>query len=59
MEWIQANWKDIALTVTAVIAFASHLAALTPSPKDDVAVGWFKKLFDFIGGNYGNAKNAP
>lgn len=57
MDWITQNWKNIALTVTGIIALAAHLAALTPSPKDDEAVGYFRKIWDFIAGNYLNAKN--
>ena len=57
MEWITANWQTILLVVTGAMAMASQVAALTPSKKDDNAVGMFKKIFDFIAGNYGNAKN--
>lgn len=58
MEWVAANWQTIALLITSTIAIASHLAALTPSTADDEAVGWFKRVFDVIAGNYGNAKNS-
>ena len=57
MDWVSQNWQTIALTVTSIIALASHLAALTPTKSDDNAVGWAGKLWDFIAGNYGNAKN--
>jgi len=57
MDWISQNWQTIALIVTSTIALASHMAALTPSKNDDNAVGWAKKLWDFIAGNYWNAKN--
>lgn len=59
MDWITANWDHILLAVTSVIAIASHLAALTPTPQDDKAVHFARKLFDYIAGNYGNAKNKP
>lgn len=57
MEWIAQHWTDIAFAVTTLISIAAHAAAWTPSTKDDEAVGVFRKLWDFIAGNYGFAKN--
>lgn len=57
MDWITQNWQTIALIVTGTMAIASQLAALTPSKKDDDAVTYFRKVWAFLAGNYGNAKN--
>ena len=58
MQFISDNWQTIALFVTTTIAVASHMAALTPSTKDDAAVSMLGKLFQIIAGNYGHAKNS-
>jgi len=57
MDWVSQNWQTIALTVTTIMALASQLAALTPTKSDDNAVGWAQKLWNFLAGNYLNAKN--
>jgi hypothetical protein len=57
MDWIIANWQQILLTITSIIALAAHIAPLTPTPDDDKAVALAKKILDYIAGNYGNAKN--
>lgn len=58
MQWIIDNLEHILLAVTATIAAAAHIAALTPTPRDDEAVVWVKRVFDFLAGNYGHAKNS-
>jgi len=57
MDWLAANWEHLLVTITGIIALAAHIAPLTPTPEDDKAVAWAKKLMDFLAGNYGNAKN--
>jgi hypothetical protein len=57
MDWVLQNWQTIALTVTSIIALASHLAALTPTKSDDNAVGWLQEIWNFVAGNYLNARN--
>ena len=44
---------------TAVIAIASIIAALTPTPKDDQMIGKLYKLIDLLAVNVGKAKNKP
>ena len=56
MEYIQENWEAILSIITAVVAAASAVAALTPTPKDD---GWVKKAYkivDLLALNVGKAK---
>jgi len=57
MEYIQENWEAILSIITAVVAAASAVAALTPTPKDD---GWVKKAYkivDLLALNVGKAKD--
>lgn len=56
MEYITANYMEILSVVTAVIAAASAVAALTPTPKDDSAILWVRKIIDFLALNIFNAK---
>lgn len=42
---------------TAVVAFASTIAAVTPTPKDDEIVKKVYKVIDFLALNIGKAKD--
>lgn len=57
LERLLANKEAIWLAATTTIAAAAAIAALTPSPKDDSIVGRLRKLIDFLGLNWGFAKN--
>lgn len=57
LERLLANKDAILLAVTTTIAAAAAIAALTPSPKDDSIVAKLRKLIDFLGLNWGFAKN--
>ena len=57
MQYIQENWEGILAVLSGVIATASAVAALTPTPKDD---GWVKRLYkllDLLALNVGKAKD--
>lgn len=56
MEYITTNYMEILTAITAVIAAASAVAALTPTPKDDSAIAWVRKIIDFFALNVLNAK---
>jgi len=58
MSYLTDHWQAILLAITSVIAAASHIAALTPSTKDDEAVSAIGRIFQFLAGNYGYAKNS-
>ena len=47
---------DIITIATAVVTAASAIAAVTPTPKDDIWVGKLYKLIDFLAMNIGKAK---
>ncbi len=57
MQYIQQNWDQIALIITSVVAAASAIAALTPTPKDDTWVARAYKLIDILAINVGQAKD--
>tara|TARA_R110000744_G_scaffold9719_1_gene30937 strand:+ start:153 stop:320 length:168 start_codon:yes stop_codon:yes gene_type:complete len=48
---------DIINIITAVIASASAIAALTPTKKDDIFLSKIKPFIDIIALNFGNAKS--
>ena len=48
--------SDIANIATAVISVASIIAAVTPTPKDDVWIGKAYKFLDVLALNVGKAK---
>ncbi len=57
MSWIFENKDALISIITGVVALASAIAALTPTPKDD---GWVKKAYkvvDLLALNVGKAKD--
>ena len=57
MSWILEHKDALIGIITGVIALASAVAALTPTPKDD---GWIKKIYkvvDLLALNVGKAKD--
>jgi hypothetical protein len=57
ITWILEHKLDLINAVTAVVAAASAIAAITPTPKDD---GFLKKayvLIDWLALNIGKAKD--
>jgi hypothetical protein len=47
---------DIANIATAIIAISSIIAALTPTPKDDVWISKLYRIIDIMAVNIGKAK---
>jgi hypothetical protein len=57
ITWIIDN-KEVLLTlVTTAVTFASVIASLTPTPKDDTIVGKLYKVVDLLALNIGKAKD--
>ena len=56
ISYIIENKEQLFGVVTAVIAAASAIAALTPTPKDDTFVGKAYKIIDWLALNVFNAK---
>ena len=42
VAWIQSNWTDVVKVIAYVIAGASVVVKLTPTPKDDIILGKVK-----------------
>ena len=57
IDFVINNLDAIIATVTAVIAAASAIASLTPTPVDDGIVRKLRKVVDVLALNFGNAKN--
>ena len=57
IDYILNNKEQLFGIVTAVIAAASAIAALTPTPKDDTIVGKAYKLIDWLALNVFKAKD--
>lgn len=55
--WIQSNIDTILTIGTSIIAAASAITALTPTPSDDTVVGKMYKVLDFLALNFGKAKD--
>ena len=51
------NLFDILMYATAAVTACSAIAAVTPTPKDDLAVAWAYKIIDMIALNFGKAKD--
>lgn len=50
-------WLNIFMWITAIIAIASLVAAVTPTPKGDKLSGKLYKAIDFLALNIGKAKD--
>ncbi len=44
---------------TGLVALASVIAALTPTPRDDTFVGKLYRVLDILAFNFGRAKETP
>jgi len=57
ISYLVANVDSILFAVSAVLAAASAVAALTPTPKDDSIVAKAYKVLDWVALNVGKAKD--
>jgi|TARA_R110002020_G_scaffold173286_1_gene364122 hypothetical protein len=57
MSWILEHKEALIGIITGVVAVASAIAALTPTPKDDNIVGKIYKVIDLLALNVGKAKD--
>ena len=49
----------IGLIISAIVFIASAIAAITPTPKDDILIGKLYKIIDVCALNTGKAKDKP
>jgi hypothetical protein len=57
ISYLVANVDSILFAISAVVAAASAVAALTPTPKDDSIVAKAYKVLDWVALNVGKAKD--
>ena len=57
ITYLVSNANDILLALSAVVAAASAIAALTPTPTDDSLVAKAYKIVDWLALNVGKAKD--
>ena len=57
ISYLVANVDSILFAVSAVVAAASAVAALTPTPKDDSIVAKAYKVLDWVALNVGKAND--
>jgi len=48
---------NIVMTMTIIVTVSSMIAAMTPTPKDDIWIGKLYKVIDLLALNIGKAKN--
>ena len=48
IAWLSANYVTAIAVVGGISMLASAIAAMTPTPKDDVAAGWIKKIYTLL-----------
>jgi len=59
INYIIENKEELIAIVGSVVALASLVAALTPTPKDDSWIGKAYKIVDWMALNVGKAKDKP
>lgn len=57
ISYLSENIEGIFAILTAVVAAASAIAALTPTPKDDTVIGKAYKIIDWLALNVMKAKD--
>ena len=48
MAWLSAHYVTLIACVGGASMLASAIAAMTPTPKDDKAAGWIKKVYTLL-----------
>ena len=56
LNWIITNAGTLIGVASSIVAAASAIAALTPTPKDDTWVAKIYKIVDWLALNVGKAK---
>ena len=57
ISYLVSNVDSILFAVSAIVAAASAIAALTPTPKDDAVAAKAYKVLDWLALNVGKAKD--
>ena len=59
VTYLVENKDELIAIVSSVVALASLIAAITPTPKDDTWGGKAYKIVDWLALNVGKAKDKP
>lgn len=59
INYVLENKDELITIAGSVVALASLIAALTPTPSDDKWTGKAYKIIDWLALNVGKAKNKP
>ena len=59
VTYLVENKDELIAIASSVVALASLIAAITPTPKDDTWVGKAYKIVDWLALNVGKAKDKP
>ena len=59
VTYLVENKDELIAIASSVVALASLIAAITPTPKDDSWVGKAYKIVDWLALNVGKAKDKP
>ena len=57
-EWISINWDEMLIVMTSIVGGFSVIATMTPNNTDNMIVNKMMKVINFMGANFGKAKNA-
>jgi hypothetical protein len=57
ISYILENKEELFTVLTTIVAAASAIAALTPTPKDDTVIGKAYKIVDWLALNVFKAKD--
>lgn len=57
ITFFSTNWVNIMGIVTGAVSVASMIAAITPTPRDDIFIGKLYKIVDWLALNVGKAKD--
>lgn len=57
IKWVQDHGADILTIATSVVAAASAIAAVTPTPADNTFIGKIYKIIDWLALNVLKAKD--
>ena len=58
MEYLIENWTVIVSAMTSIVGGFSIIATMTPNKADNMIVEKMVKFINFMGANFGKAKNA-
>lgn len=57
-EWVSTNWEEMLMAMTSIVGGFSVIATMTPNKTDNMVVNKMMKVINFMGANFGKAKNA-